>query len=117
MKIRGIELEINTLDASVLRQMNERIQRLGKDIQEQTAGKMTLEQQITAMCCAVRSCIDEIFGAGTADIILKESEDFEEHVDVLIEIADNVTANSEQRMAAIAGKVQAWSDRKSSGES
>ena len=77
MKINGVELEVNFLDADFM----EKIENCCKKVSEQAEKSktelknLTLSQQIKAECKIIKDFFDEVFGEGTSDKVFKGKND------------------------------------------
>ena len=77
MKINGVELEINFLDADFM----EKIENCCRKVSEKTEKAktelkdLTLSQQIKEECKIIKDFFDEVFGEGTSDKVFKGKND------------------------------------------
>lgn len=73
MKINGVELEVNFLDADFMekienccRKVNEKAEKSKIELKD-----LTLSQQIKGECKIIKDFFDEVFGEGTSDKVFK----------------------------------------------
>ena len=77
MKINGVELEVNFLDADFM----EKIENCCRKVSEQAEKSktelknLTLSQQIKAECKIIKDFFDELFGEGTSEKIFQGKND------------------------------------------
>lgn len=77
MKINGVELEVNFLDADFM----EKIENCCRKVSEQAEKSktelknLTLSQQIKGECKIIKDFFDEVFGEGTSDKVFKGKND------------------------------------------
>ena len=77
MKINGVELEVNFLDADFM----EKVENCCRKVSEQAEKSktelknLTLSQQIKAECKIIKDFFDELFGEGTSEKIFQGKND------------------------------------------
>ena len=77
MKINGVELEVNFLDADFMekienccRKVSEQAEKSKKELKD-----LTYSQQIKAECKIIKDFFDDLFGEGTSEKIFQEKND------------------------------------------
>src|SRR5699024_5750846 len=77
MKINGVELEVNFLDADFMEKIENCCRKVSKRAEKgKTELKnLTLSQQIKAECQIIKDFFDEVFGEGTSEKVFKGKND------------------------------------------
>lgn len=77
MKINGVELEVNFLDADFMeklenccKKVNDQAEKSKKELKD-----LTYSQQIKAECKIIKDFFDDLFGEGTSEKIFQEKND------------------------------------------
>ncbi len=105
IKVNGIDLEFNSLDAdsvekaqNAISAVKEKVDALSKD---PTIG---LVPGIRKVCSLVSDCFDETFGAGTGNKVLGGSCDMGKALEAFAQFATGIQASQEQSISGIVSK-------------
>ena len=73
MKINGVELEVNFLDADFMEKIENCCKKVSKRAEKGKSElkNLTLSQQIKAECQIIKDFFDEVFGEGTSEKVFK----------------------------------------------
>ena len=77
MKINGVELEVNFLDADFMEKIENCCKKVSENAEKAKTElkNLTLSQQIKGECKIIKDFFDEVFGEGTSEKIFKEKND------------------------------------------
>lgn len=105
IKVNGIDLEFNSLDADCVEKaqnaiitVKEKAEAFSKD---PTLGVVA---GIRKTCSLVSDCFDEVFGAGTGKIVLGGSSDMGKALEAFAQFATGIQASQKQSIGTLASK-------------
>lgn len=105
IKVNGIDLEFNSLDADCVEKaqnaisaVKEKVDALSKD---PTIG---LVPGIRKVCSLVSDCFDETFGSGTGKIVLGGSSDMGKALEAFAQFATGIQASQKQSIGTLVSK-------------
>ena len=90
MKINGIELEINFLDADFVEKLENAFKKVNEKAEnsKKEQKELTYSQQIKAECKIINEFFDEVFGEGTSELIFKGKNDLKLCLSAFQDLAD-----------------------------
>jgi len=105
INIKGVELEINMLDADTAETVENELERVKAKTAELQADKsIKWSTGIRAICHEIFDCFNEIFGDGTDKLIFGGHTDLGECMEAFAELSRQTVDSSLQRVQSITTK-------------
>lgn len=105
INIKGVELEINVLDADTAEKMENAMEHVRiKSAEFQADKSMKLSAGIRAVCQLVFECFNSIFGDGTDKRIFGNHTDMGECMEAFAELARQTKQEGKERVSSITQK-------------
>ena len=86
MKIKGIEVDFNFLDADDIERFEKEAENVKRECEEKGKQKMSLSQAIREECKVINSFFDNVFGKGISEKIFGNKNNLEEHIKVFEDV-------------------------------
>lgn len=101
MKVNGVELELNLLKASIAERYEAAFRTMQEDVENIPKG-VTLAESIRQQCTIVKHLVENLFGEGVYEKIVKDPEDLKEHLDLAKTIVKTAQAQKNYAIKGIA---------------
>lgn len=86
MKIKGIEVEFNFLDADDIEIFEKEAEKVKHECEEKGKQKMSLAECIREECKIINNFFDNVFGVGISQKLFGNKNNLEEHIKVFEEV-------------------------------
>lgn len=86
MKIKGIEVDFNFLDADDIERFEKEAENVKRECKEKGKQKMSLAEAIREECKVIKNFFDNVFGVGISQKLFGNKNNLEEHIKVFEEV-------------------------------
>ena len=86
MKIKGIEVEFNFLDADDIERFEKEAEKVRHECEEKGKQKMSLAECIREECKIINNFFDNVFGKGFSQKLFGNKNNLEEHIKIFEDV-------------------------------